>query len=78
MEWIHKYLMNFFGAYIRKKKETQGKESTNLDSSLDSHFLAVRPWPNPSTALSLDFFPLCHIRMIADFSLPVFFFSLLM
>lgn len=25
IEWIHKYLMNFFGAYIRKKQETQAR-----------------------------------------------------
>lgn len=63
MEWIHKYLMNFFGAYIRKKKETQGKESTNLDSSLDSHFLAVRPWKRQHAFLSLSF-PMCKMRKI--------------
>ena len=63
MEWIHKYLMNFFGACIRKKKETQGKESTNLDSSLDSHFLAVRPWKRQRTFLSLSFL-MCKMRKI--------------
>ena len=55
VEGIHKYLVNFSGAYTRKEKETPGKESRNLDSSLDSHFWAVRPRKRQRTFPSLSF-----------------------